>query len=316
MVINYNGRKWLEGCFSSLERIEGSENVDIILIDNNSNDGSVELVSKSFPRVEVVQTGSNLGFSGAYNYAHKHLKSSSRKYLYYFILNNDTVVSDKKLFSRIDKLFTANKKIGIINSTIVDEGGMIQFQGGNYIFWTGTTLGRNGGKGYSPRNATITSKWATGCALFIPQELFEQVGGFDDYFMYQEDVGLSWKVINAGYEVITDCGSSITHFAGGTTKASTFEHYYSERNRMILYYQNLSLPIFILTLPVLLVARILLLPIQRSLPIALAKLKGNLVGLAIMWRYPRYNNLITRDIKTISLFTRKLTEHENSLSNS
>lgn len=300
LVINYNGKKFLDGCLSSLLAISGEIN-DVVLVDNNSQDGSREFVSKNFPQVRVINTGSNLGFSGAYNHAHQVLKKGSN-YRYYFILNNDTVVADKGIFARAKLLFESLPRVGIINPTILNSDGTIQSQGGRYIFLTGTTIGSNSGKEFIPENKVVSSHWSSGCALFIPEKLFEEIGGFDDYFMYQEDVGLSWKVLNRGYQVITDCKSAITHFAGGTSKLSTFEHYFAERNRIILYYQNLSPFSLIFTLPILLFGRILLLPMQKNLKIAWAKCKGDAAGLLLMMNFPRRNNSLVNDWRVVKYY--------------
>lgn len=307
LIINYNGKQYLEDCINSLQDSDAKLFADCFIVDNSSSDGSAELVSNNFPEVKLIQTGANFGFSGAYNFAHKYLKQEGAKYNYYYIVNNDTISSDPNIFSRIQQLFAEDKRIAVINPTIIDENSMIQFQGGKYIFWTGTTLAQRVGRGYQKVNKVLDSSWSTGCALFIRTEVFEELGGFDDYFMYQEDVGLSWKSLNAGYRVVTDCYSSIIHLGGRSTKTPVFEHYYSERNRIILYWQNLSLLTLLFTLPVLLIGRILLLPMQKSLVIALAKIKAIVVGLLLLPKFKRYNNSVLVDLRTIRYFRGGLT---------
>lgn len=305
LIINYNGKKFLRGCLESLVETSANELTDVIVIDNNSSDGSREFVKDNFPSVRVVNTNQNLGFSGAYNFTHGLLKREA-SYQYYLILNNDTVVKDPSIFDRAAELFASDSNIGIINPTIIGADGKIQFQGGRYIFLTGTTLGNRAGQRFEPENAVIASHWSTGCALFIPQSLFDSVSGFDDYFMYQEDVGLSWKVLNLGYRVVTDCQVSITHYSGGTEKSSKFEHYFSERNRILVYYQNLSWPALAVMLPILLIFRVLMSPLQRSTSIMLTKLRANFAGLRLMFGYPRYRHSLRRDLKTILYFHRPL----------
>lgn len=315
LVINYNGEKYLRACIDSLYKSDVDNLTDIYIVDNHSSDGSLKYCAKTFPKVKFIQTASNLGFAGAYNFAHEYLKKKRLSYTYYFIVNNDTSNFSPGLFSRMKSLFEKDSSIGIITPTVIDSKSKIQSQGGKYYFISGTTFGYRRGEQYQPKDSLVSSKWATGCALFVPSNLFGDVGGFDDYFMYQEDVGLSWKVLNKGYKVVCDCLTSVLHYGGGTYKSSIFENYYAERNRIIMYYQNLSAPVFLLILPIFLIIRILLLPLQRSFPVAWVKLKALFVGLATLSRYPRRNRSISRDKKTVGYFFSQIKEYENPLSN-
>lgn len=316
LVINYNGQVFLRDCFDSLLSLDNANCADIYLLDNNSQDDSRSLTEKNYKGIEIINTGANLGFSGAYNYAHNKLEESGKKYDYYFILNNDTVCWSKDIYTKTFRLFS-DQKVGIVAPTLIDKNGMIQIEAGNFIFLTGTTLGYNSGRKYHDEglNRPYLSKWASGAAFFIPSSLFQSVGGFEDYFMYQEDVCLSWKVLNKDLKIISDPDMAIIHYAGGTKKESTFEHYYSERNRIIMYWQNLSTFSFVIFLPFFLLLRILLLPAQRNLKIALAKFKGLLKGLLLCFSYPKKNNSFFRDLRTISFFNSKIAKYENPISN-
>ena len=302
IVINYNGKKYLHDCFSSLIRSDQNKLTELILIDSDSNDDSVEYCRKNFPMIITMKTPTNLGFSGAYNYAHEKIKKMGKKYDYYFILNNDTTVDCKGIFERATELFQADGSVGIIAPTIVDKKKIVQVGAGDFFFLTGTTLGLNNGKPFKPNENIYLAKWASGCALFIRTKIFEEAGGFDDYFMYMEDVGLSWKALNLGYEIIADNSISIVHFGGGTAKPSTLEHYYSERNRLIMYWQNLSIITFVLLLPFFLALRLLLLLRQPDVTIAKEKIRALYNGFLLLPRYPKLNNNIVKDAKIISFF--------------
>jgi len=309
LVICYNGANHLQECFSSLLRSDALELADIYLVDNRSTDNSVALTERLFPNVKVIQTGSNLGFSGAYNFADGYLKKHSSDYDYYFILNDDTICPDLNLFSRTRQIFRANPEIGIVNPTVIDKAGRIQFQGGDYLFPVGTTFGHRRGEKFQAKDKLVTSRWATGCALFIPAKLFRELHGFDDYFMYQEDVGLSWKAMNTGRAVVTDCQSAIVHLEGGTKKSSTFEHYFSERNRVWLFWQNLSILTFLVTLPFFLLLRLATLVRTPQPKVVAAKLRGLVTGLALMLGQPRRNNSISNDLRVIQYFWRPQEEY-------
>jgi len=306
IVINYNGKKYLHDCFSSLIRSDKHGLTDLVLIDSDSSDDSIEYCKKNFPMVTAFKTPSNLGFSGAYNYAHEEIRKSGRKYDFYFILNNDTTVDCQGIFETAIELFESDDNIGIVAPTIVNKENIIQVGAGDFIFLTGTTLGMSSGKPYKPSKNLYLAKWASGCALFIRTDLFEQLGGFDDYFMYMEDVGLSWKVLNAGYKIVADSSISVVHFGGGTDKPSAFEHYYAERNRLIMYWQNLTTPIFVLTLPLFLLFRLALLMKQHNFLIAREKMKAIIHAFSLLSKFVKRNRSLKKDMNTIKLFLSKI----------
>lgn len=306
LVINFNGEKFIRACFDSLVKIQQVDNCfDIYLLDNNSTDKSVDLAQK-YSEVQIIQIGKNLGFSGAYNFAHKNISQGKIKYDYYLILNNDTIASDGEIFKRAEKIFAEDKNIGIINPTVLNRDGTIQFQTGNFYFLSGTTISFNRGQ-YKKLGQLSDSQWATGSALFIRTKLFEQVGGFDDYFMYMEDVGLSWKVLNFGYRVVCDFGSSIIHIHDGTKKTAHFSHFYAERNRLLMYWQNLSSLVFVCFLPFFILTRLIVILgwfilKDRNAKIALARFRGLLLALCLLGRFPKHSHSVTRDFNTIRYF--------------
>lgn len=302
LVLNYNGKKYLKDFFESLFDCINIERSGVYLIDNNSSDDSIAFVKKKYPSVEIIQTGDNLGFSGAYNLAHHYLAHNKHCFKYYFIVNNDVLFMDKNIFVRSFEVMEGNNEIGILSPTILNKNKRIELQGGDYIFISGTTFGYGSGKYYKPMDKLFTSKWASGCACFVRENIFDEVGGFDNYFMYQEDVGLSWKVVNKNYKILADGLSSIVHLGGGTSKESIFEHYYSERNRLILYKQNLSTISFVLILPLFLLMRLILLLKQGNINIAKAKAKGLKDGFVLLPKFPKNNRSFINDFRTIIKF--------------
>lgn len=310
LILNYNGEAFLKDCFDSLLKVKEKDDCfDIYLLDNNSKDDSVSFTQKRFPSIKVIETGSNLGFSGAYNYAHDVLKKSKEKYDYYFILNNDTIACDEKIFTRTQEIFEKHPEIAIINPTVLNKDKSIQFQIGNFYFLSGTTISYNRGE-YHKENKIGESRWSTGSALFIRSRIFDALGGFDDYFMYMEDVALSWKALNAGYKVVCDFGSSIIHAHDMTKKSAHFSHFYAERNRLIMYWQNLSTFSFCCFLPFFVIIRLVIITAwfvlrDRNAKIALARLGGLWQAFFILHRFPKKNHSFQNDIRVINYFYKK-----------
>jgi GT2 family glycosyltransferase len=307
LIINYNGKTKLANCLKSLDNAREANGLfDIYLVDNNSSDGSRAL-AKTFPSVNVVNSGSDLGFTGGYNYLDDYLVKSKKEYKYYFFISHDIVINDPKVFSRMIYVYENLGKMGIINPTILNLDRTIQFRTGSFNFLTGTPDGNFSNQPYKSVDNVTSSKWATGCAFFTSAELFRKVGRFDDYFMYFEDINLSWKILNSGHAVVTDFGSSLIHDNNKNPKSPEFAHFFAERNRMIMYWQNLSslvffcfLPLFMLTRLVIIIGWFILK--DQNAKIALARLKGLWRALFVFKRFPKRNRSMRNDFKMIRYF--------------
>ncbi len=308
LVINYNGQHFLEGCFSTLRTLTAAYGgtTDMYLLDNGSSDTSVAYVEKHFPEVSTMVFEKNVGFSGAYNAAHRRLQQQGIAYSYYWILNNDTECRDPEALNRLATILTDCPAVGILAPTVLNADGTIQIQGGRTLFFSGTTLGNKNGKRFHPHNTILRAPWVSGSSLLIRAGLFGALGGFDDYFMYQEDLSLCWNAWNQGWMVAADCGSAIVHFGGGTEKSTTFAHYFSERNRVLVYWQNLTLLSFCLFFPAFLLARLLTLFLAGSPSIAWAKVRGLFSGVRLVSRFPRHPHSLRKDWEMIRLFHQPL----------
>lgn len=271
LILNYNGKHFLENCYNSLLS-QSSRDFDLWLIDNNSSDGSREYTERAYPIVNILNTHGNLGYAGAYNFAFEYLINKS--YTYYLLLNNDTR-SSHNLIEKLIDTFESNPKAGIVVPTIINESRAIDSFGGKFIFLSGTTLNNTNGENFKFDQKTIRCFWASGCALSIRKEVLSKIGYFGDYFIYYEDVDLSWRVNNAGYKVLAIGSAYVEHLQGGAKTPSEKQLYLCERNRVFCYYQNLPLILFLIFLPYLLIFRILLLFYLTSKPIHIrAKIKG------------------------------------------
>lgn len=285
LVLNYNGEKYLKKCFASLTK-QSVKSFDIYLIDNNSADNSRKLVRRLFPKVIIINTESNLAFSGGYNYAVKKIEKK-KKYRYYLFLNNDTV-SDKNLVKTMQHIFGLNKNIAAINPAVIDKNKKLNCIGGRFLFSTGTTLGNRNGQLYKKGNTVLTCFWASGSAYAVRAEIFKKTGYFSDYFIYYEDVDLSWRLHNAGYDIVATDATYIQHVGGGAKTAIPFQLLLCERNRIFCYWQNLPTIIFIVIFPVFILLRILLLAYNtHSTRDVVFKIKGIFLGIIHIAKYKK-----------------------------
>ena len=132
LILNYNGRKLLEGCLKSLSK--QTKKIDIWLIDNNSTDDSVSWFKRNYRGSHVLKLEKNLGFVGGYNYAFKHLKKEN--YDFYFVLNNDTICGNNV----VEEFISAAERypnMTMFQPAIVDTNGIIDNCGGRLSLVTG-----------------------------------------------------------------------------------------------------------------------------------------------------------------------------------
>ena len=212
IVLNYNGRKYLKDCLSSLES-QTYADCRVIVCDNASTDDSIEYIKHNFPSTIIIQNKKNLGFAEGNNVAIKFALKQGTDYV--FLLNNDTVL-EKDLIERLVKVAKINNKIGIVGPKILDirDTSFVQ-----EIGWTCDIFGfpiaireEKSGK------QTISEVfYVSGCAMLIKQELLDRVGLFDEeYFMFAEDLDLCWRAQLAGYLILVDRAARVYHASGGS----------------------------------------------------------------------------------------------------
>jgi len=296
-ILNYNGQKYLKSCLDSL-KTQKYNHFDIYLVDNQSIDNSVLFVKNNYPEVIILQTNGNLGYSGGYNYMLNHLNKNKICYKYLLLLNNDTIC-DESLIQNVCNFFDKHKNVGIICPTILNIDNTVFSKGGTFIPFSGTSISK-GMSVFKRENKFIESFWGSGCALFIRQELFVSLDGFADYFMYFEDIDLSWRVRNLGYKVVYLANTFVVHVLGGAKAPSSLEIYYSERNRIISYWRNLNNIILLFLFPMLVISRLLLLFYYiRSFDELFIKFKGLVDGIRIVPKYDKIKSPVVQQLSIL-----------------
>ena len=206
IITSYNGLTVLEKCLQSLSKVE-YDNFEIILVDNNSTDGTIEFISKNYPSITIIKLESNKGFAEPNNIGAKIAKG---KYLLF--LNNDTVVTPN-FISELVNVIENNKKIAICQSLLLQSDGKID-SSGDFIDDLGVVYSSK----KLPKDLQQISS-AKGAALLIQNEIFFDLGGFDNrFFATFEDVDLSWRSWIFGYNVVVAPKSIVYHLGGQTIK--------------------------------------------------------------------------------------------------
>ncbi len=239
VVLNYNGLKHLEPCFTSLLELDyPADRLELILVDNGSSDGSVEFMRERFPGVQVLETGDNLGFAAGNNYGAERGTGE-----YVAFLNNDTRVEPDWLAEMVKSL-VAGKEQGVVcaSSLMLDwSGDKIDFQAGGLNFH-GFGFQPSFGLPAEERDRTPRELlFACGGSMLIERGVFLAVGGFDpDYFAFFEDVDLGWRLWTLGYRVTLTPSAVTYHRHHGTAGEMPHHRTYVlyERNALYTIYKN------------------------------------------------------------------------------
>lgn len=241
VILNWNGKELLKEFLPQV--LLNSANFEIVVVDNNSTDGSVELLRENFPNVIILQLDKNYGFAGGYNRALEHLK-----YEFVILLNSDVAPTSKWIEPLISTLEN-NQTIAVAVPKILDyknpslfeyagaAGGFIDKLG--YPFCRGRvfdTIEADCGQ----YNDSIELFWASGAAFAVRRELFLSIGGFDeDFFAHQEEIDLCWRIQKWGYKIMFVPQSSVFHLGGGTLgHENPRKTYLNFRNSLFMILKN------------------------------------------------------------------------------
>ena len=239
VILNWNGVNLLKSHLKGV--VDKSEDSTIYIIDNNSDDDSLEFVRQNFPQVKLIRLDKNYGFAEGYNIGLKHVNEDI-----VCILNNDVEVTDKWL-NPIKKKLNENKNC-IIQPTIMD------FKNREYYEYAGASGGFIDKFGYPfcrgrifytlEKNINQYSDdkifWASGACMIIPKTIFYELGGFDkSFFAHMEEIDLCWRGFNKGIECFSSTDSIVYHVGAATLKENSNKNYLNYRNSLIMLTKNL-----------------------------------------------------------------------------
>lgn len=229
VILNYNVSYFLKQCIISVQRAIGNIDAEIIVIDNASADDSCAMVKKVFPDVLLIENKENVGFSKANNQAVAIAKGE-----YLCILNPDTAVAEDtflKCFSKAEKL----PKLGALGVYLLDGTGNFLPESKRNLPKPKASLLKLLGftKRYYTTNISEENEGEiavlVGAFMFLRRSIYNQVNGFDeDYFMYGEDIDLSYKIAQAGYQNYYLGSAETLHYKGESTQrdADYLERFY------------------------------------------------------------------------------------------
>lgn len=242
VLLNYNGRKYLEQFLPALIQHTGPE-ISIVVADNHSSDDSIAFLEARYPQVQCVCLNKNYGFAEGYNQALRQVRAD-----YYILLNSDIEVTPRwidpilSLMEEDPAIGAAQPKVRAFHKREYFEhagasGGWLDALG--YPFCRGRILGV-AEKDEGQYDQIQEVFWATGAAFFVRADAYHNLGGFDgSYFAHAEEIDLCWRMKRAGYKIIAHPASVVYHVGGGTLDyLNPRKAYLNFRNTLYTVFKN------------------------------------------------------------------------------
>jgi len=245
VIVNYNVKYFLEQCLLSVIRASAHIETEILVVDNNSSDGSVEYIKQRFPSVQVIANKDNPGFSKANNQAIRIAKGE-----FILILNPDTLIAEDTSDICID-FMNKHAEAGALGVKMIDGKGnflpeskralptpevaFYKMFGLARIFPNSHRFGRYH-LSYLSKNETNPVDILSGAFMFFRKKVLDEIGYFDEtFFMYGEDIDLSYRVLKAGYKNYYLADTTIIHYKGESTKKGSLNYVKVFYQAMIIF---------------------------------------------------------------------------------
>jgi len=244
IIVNYNVKYFLEQCLYSVQKACLGIEAEIIVTDNNSTDGSRDYLEQKFPQVKFIWNSENAGFAKANNQAVENATGD-----FILFLNPDTILSEDSIAQCL-QFFACNTNAGALGIHMVDGSGNFLKESKRAFPSPLTSLFKLCGLamlfprskifaryylGHLSENENHEVDVLAGAFMLVPKKVLDQTGSFDErFFMYGEDVDLSYRIQMAGYKNYYYAKSTIIHFKGESTKSESI-------NYVRIFYKAMSL---------------------------------------------------------------------------
>ncbi len=247
VIVSYNVKYYLAQCLDSLKKaLEGIE-TEVLVVDNHSHDGSVEYLQKRFSDVHFIALQHNSGFARANNIAIKAAKGN-----YILLLNPDTIVAENTLREALQFL-DAHEKVGAVGVRMMNPDGTDAMESRRGIPTPMTAFYKMSGlcarfpasrrlaryyMSYLPWDEPAVIEVISGAFFLVRRKVLEEVGLLDtDYFMYGEDIDLSYRICKAGWENWY-LPLRILHYKGLSTRKSSFRYVHVFYGAMLIFFRK------------------------------------------------------------------------------
>lgn len=245
IIVNYNVEHFLDQCLDSVRRASDNVSLEVLIVDNKSVDGSLEMLAKKYPEYTLIANQDNVGFSKANNQAMRIAKGE-----YILLLNPDTVVAEDT-FTKVIAFMDAHPNAGGLGVHMIDGKGnflpeskrglpkpMVAFYkifGLSKVFPKSKRFGQYH-LGHIAEDETSEIDVLSGAFMLMRSSALDKVGLLDeDYFMYGEDIDLSYRIQKGGYDNYYFPETSIIHYKGESTKKSSVNYVFVFYKAMVIF---------------------------------------------------------------------------------
>ncbi len=247
VIVNYKSVDFLRSCIHSIKETAENISYEIIVVDNDSQDGSDQDIRSEFSDIKLIVNRSNLGFSGANN---QGIKISSGKYI--LLLNNDTTVKPGALNRLIDSM-ERHPGVGLMGGKLTNTDGTVQQSYGKLIpfinefiqsklFWNFYEIHKNRIIGLIMEKLHSQPRvvdWVKGACMMLRREAIFDVGFLDDqFFMYFEEADLSIRLKSIGWKVYFEPRAEIVHHGGISVSKNRFRVFLEHRRSQLYFYKK------------------------------------------------------------------------------
>ena len=311
IIVNYNVKYFLEVCLHSVLRASAATDVEVIVVDNNSSDDSCAMVRERFPSVKIIENKDNKGFSKANNQGVEIAKGE-----YILFLNPDTVMPENFLAKTLAYM-DAHPEAGALGPRLIDGKGqfapdskksypslsvaIFKTTGINKLFSKSTYFNKYYAV-HVGEHETAAVDVLSGCCMLVRRAAMDKAGGaFDeDYFMYCEDVDLSYRIEKAGYKNIYFPEADLIHYKGESTRKMTLSYVRIFNEALVTFvkkhYTKKQASMFVLFINAGIVLRAILGTVKRALKILHMPLFDALILLLTLWGI---KNFWVQEVKNI-----------------
>lgn len=245
IIVNYNVKYFLEQCLLSVQKSGCGLDAEVIVIDNHSNDGSLEYLRPKFPQVRFISSETNIGFARACNEGLANAKGE-----FILFLNPDTILPED-CFQKCISFFETRSDCGAIGAKMVDGSGNFLKESKRSFPSPVTSLFKLFGLAALFPKSKLFSRYhlghldkdsdhevdvLAGAFMMIRKTVLDEIGSFDKtFFMYGEDVDLSYRIQKAGYKNYYFSGTTIIHFKGESTRRGSLNYVKMFYNAMSVF---------------------------------------------------------------------------------
>jgi GT2 family glycosyltransferase len=245
VLLNWNSNEMTAECIRSLLAMDGAD-FEILVVDNGSTDGSVEMLTQEFPQITVLPQVHNLGFAAGCNVGMRHALATDAEYV--LLLNNDTLVAPDFMREML-AVIASDPRAGAVCPKIyfADQPNLLWYAGAEFSLWTSRFKIRGWrqiDRRQFDQNLEITQ--GTGCAMLVRCSALRNVGLLDEQFWaYAEDLDWSLRLLKGGYRLAFAPKARLWHCCGATSVramgsgSQAIRQFYSTRNMIFVARKHL-----------------------------------------------------------------------------